>query len=60
MSMRRRLVEQGGVDETPNGLAYLAALNMDWVEAVRHHHPLTTARQKRWWGTIAYQAAVDV
>ena len=51
------LLEQGQVDEIPNGPAYLAALTMDWVEAVRLYRPQPTARHQRWWGTIHYLAA---
>jgi tetratricopeptide (TPR) repeat protein len=56
-TLLQRLVEQGQVDETPNGPAYLAALNMDWVNAAQAYQPQATTRHQRWWGTVFYLAA---
>jgi tetratricopeptide (TPR) repeat protein len=44
-------------DDEPNGLAYLAALDMDWVGAARSYEPQATPRHERWWGTVFYLAA---
>ncbi len=57
LSLLQRSAEQGQVSNEPNALAYLAALEMDWIEAVRLYDPQATARHKRWWGTVFYRAA---
>ena len=51
------VVDQGLADDEPNALAYLAALEMDWVGAARAYEPQATPRHERWWGTVFYLAA---
>ncbi|MCB8984686.1 MAG: tetratricopeptide repeat protein [Ardenticatenaceae bacterium] len=43
--------------DLPNGPAYLAALQMDWLAAAQLYQAEPTGRSQRWWGTIFYQAA---
>ena len=52
-----RLVDQGLAGDEPNALAYLAALEMDWIGAAQAYQPLGTPRHERWWGTMFYLAA---
>ncbi len=56
-SLLQRLVDQGLAGEEPNVLAYLAALEMDWLEATRLYEAQATAHHERWWGTVFYLAA---
>ena len=56
-ALLEHLPDQGAADDEPNGLAYLAALDMDWVEAARSYEPQAVPRHRRWWGTIFYLAA---
>ncbi len=56
-ALLRRLVDRGLADDEPNALAYLAALEMDWVGAARAYEPQATPRHERWWGTVFYLAA---
>ena len=53
----QRLVDRGLADDEPNALAYLAALEMDWVGAAAGYEPQATPRHDRWWGTVFYLAA---
>jgi len=53
----RRLADRGPADDEPNALAYLAALEMDWVGAAQAYEPQATPRHERWWGTVFYLAA---
>jgi len=53
----QRLADQGLADDEPNALAYRAALDMDWVEAIQAYEPQATPRHERWWGTVFYLAA---
>ena len=47
-------------DDEPNALAYLAALDMDWIEAAQAYEPQPTSRHERWWGTVFYLAAQNL
>jgi tetratricopeptide (TPR) repeat protein len=56
-ALLRRLVDAGLAGDEPNGLAYLAALEMDWIGAARAYEPQGAPRHERWWGTVFYLAA---
>jgi|GEM_PF-1788917 len=56
-SLLQRLADEGLAGEVPNALAYKAALDLDWVSAVRAYEPQSTPRHNRWWGTVFYLAA---
>lgn len=56
-ALLQRLSEEGLAGDEPNALAYLAALDMDWVGAARAYEPQDAPRHERWWGTVFYLAA---
>jgi tetratricopeptide (TPR) repeat protein len=56
-ALLRRLVDAGLAGDEPNALAYLAALEMDWIGAARAYELQGAPRHERWWGTVLYLAA---